>query len=168
MPQATPGARKIADELDVNLEDVTGTGKKGYILEGDVAQYANSMVPATAAEPFAEHGREQDLGFIPLGEMTPAGVRELLAGVVLPVSILGDLRFRQDKDDEFNGGDLLAIRPKAVGGRFRSTPAVLGWFVADRGLFAPKVEDEILVVTPQPEPEQVVEIPEGNGFALSE
>ncbi len=143
MPQATPGARRLAKELDVDLEKVAGTGKKGYILVGDVQDYEQEAPP-----PFDHEMNEE------------------FDGEVYPVSEIYKMRFRQDDPatGELIGEDLIGIRPKAVGGRFRSSAGILGFFVADRGYFVNGTE---VVPEPEPEPKKEPE-KEAEGFAVSE
>lgn len=123
---AAPAARLLAKDLGVAIEGVEGSGKRGYVTVADVRRQA-----ALPADGIRGNGKGQ------------ADVHEDYEGEVLPVSALYKLRFRQDNGSGVMlGEDLLAIRPKAVGGRFRSSEGILGWFVADRGFFAEPVEVE--------------------------
>jgi hypothetical protein len=159
MTQATPGARKLATELNVDLETIEGTGKSGYVLEQDVRRVASLD---------ATNGKG------PLPPFPHGEIHEAFEGEALPVSDLYKLRFRQD-DGEGNlvGEDLLAIRPKAVGGRFRSSEGILGWFVADRGFFQESTPGGLPPGEPEPEskPEStplLAGVDEPSGFAVSE
>ena len=40
--RATPAARKLADDLGINLYDVTGTGSNGRVHKEDVETYQNT------------------------------------------------------------------------------------------------------------------------------
>ncbi len=123
MPQATPQARKIAKEVGIDLETVQGTGKSGYITLTDVE---TAMLATNGKDPGPDPGPP----FSP-------ELHEDFDGDVYPVSELYKMRFRQDDPvtGEFVGDDLLGIRPKAVGGRFRSHQGILGFYIADRGFF---------------------------------
>lgn len=55
--QATPLVRKIAQELDVDLASVHGTGPQGRILEEDVRAAATVSVPGTGTGPEETGGR---------------------------------------------------------------------------------------------------------------
>lgn len=44
LPEVSPVARRMADDLGINLVHVSGTGPRGRILAGDVRQYAQSSV----------------------------------------------------------------------------------------------------------------------------
>lgn len=52
---ATPAVRHLTKELDVNILDVTGTGKDGRVLKDDVYQFAKQRdgAPSTSQEPFS-------------------------------------------------------------------------------------------------------------------
>ncbi|KKN64475.1 hypothetical protein LCGC14_0490880 [marine sediment metagenome] len=144
MPQATPGARKLAKELGVDLDNVQGSGKSGYIVEADVRRMVVN----------APNGRPEQ------GPPFTHEMKEDFDGEVYPVSELYKMRFRQDDPvtGDMVGEDLLAIRPKAAGGKFRSHDGVLGFFVADRGYFGEPAE-----VKPKDEPDET-----GHRPALSE
>ena len=76
--RATPLVRRVAQELGVELEGVTGTGPQGRITETDVRNAAASVAPASGVRP----GREAVEGArgnreVPLVE----GRREPLRGV---------------------------------------------------------------------------------------
>lgn len=143
MPQASPSARRKAIELHVDLMDVIGTGKSGYITVDDVARYRNNGATPEATPPHASVAKG-----IP---------HEDYDGEVLPVSVLYKLRFRDDDPltGEFTGEDLMAIRPQTVGGRFRSSTGFLGWYITDRGFFN---EPEETVPEPVPDVPPVDEI----------
>ncbi|KAI9644669.1 hypothetical protein NHQ30_006693 [Ciborinia camelliae] len=57
---ATPAVRHLTKELDVNILDVTGTGKDGRVLKEDVHQFAKQRdgAPSADQEPFAEADSE--------------------------------------------------------------------------------------------------------------
>jgi len=146
--QASPAARKLAEIGRVDLENVTATGKSGYITKGDVARYLNNgaTAPLEAVPPHASVAKG-----IP---------HEDYDGEILPVSALFNLRFRQDDGfGEMVGEDLLAIRPKIVAGRFRSSAGVLGWYTTDRGYFN---EPEETVPDPVPDVPPVDEVDPDN------
>jgi pyruvate/2-oxoglutarate dehydrogenase complex dihydrolipoamide acyltransferase (E2) component len=68
--RATPLVRRIAQELGVALEDVTGTGPQGRITESDVRSAAASGAPTSGVRP----------GTGPEGTREPLrGVRRLIA-----------------------------------------------------------------------------------------
>jgi pyruvate dehydrogenase E2 component (dihydrolipoyllysine-residue acetyltransferase) len=64
--RATPLVRRLAQELDVDLEQLTGTGPQGRVTETDVREAATSERPTTAR---AAEGRREPL----------RGVRRLIA-----------------------------------------------------------------------------------------
>ncbi|ESZ90306.1 hypothetical protein SBOR_9311 [Sclerotinia borealis F-4128] len=53
---ATPAVRHLTKELDVDILDVTGTGRDGRVLKEDVHQFAKQRdgAPSTSQEPFVE------------------------------------------------------------------------------------------------------------------
>ena len=154
MPQATPQARTLAKLARVDLENVKGTGKSGYILKGDVVEYLASL---------SGNGKPEQ------GPPFTHEMKEDYDGKVYPVSELYKMRFRQDDlvTGEMVGEDLLAIRAKAAGGRFRSHDGVMSFFVADRGFFTDPVKIEKTV-----KDEPVVEVSQGDtegpGLTVSE
>ncbi|KKK55101.1 hypothetical protein LCGC14_3077970 [marine sediment metagenome] len=153
MPQATPGARRLAKELGVDLDDVKGTGKRGYILEGDVTAYLPGHLAVTEAALETANGKEA------LPPFPDPAKHEDYKGEVYPVSALFKMRFRQDDGHgDLVGEDLLAIRPQVVGGRYRSHEGTMGWFVADRGFFLAPVESIPVDLPDEPEP---VDLPDG-------
>ena len=135
MPQASPSARRKAIELQVDLLDVTPTGKSGYITVGDVQGQAKKNMAPEPAAPFLPPSEHEDFEH---RDLSPQEVRDLVRGVVFPVSLLGEMRFRDDhyNQTEWQGDDLMALRPKTAAGRYRSNDGILGWFVSDRGFFA--------------------------------
>lgn len=46
---STPGARRLAASMDVDISQVTPTGPRGRVTEGDVRAFAESQQPAPAA-----------------------------------------------------------------------------------------------------------------------
>ncbi len=46
---ATPAARRVANQLGVNLRDVSGTGPKGRVQQADVESFAQSLIAEVAA-----------------------------------------------------------------------------------------------------------------------
>ena len=50
-------ARKIAEEANVNIADVSATGKDGRATKGDVLNYINTPAPTVASKPVS--GREE-------------------------------------------------------------------------------------------------------------
>jgi len=56
--KAMPSVRKYARENDVNIQSVTGTGKKGRILKADVDSYLSGGQPSDDA-PEAEAAKEE-------------------------------------------------------------------------------------------------------------
>ncbi|TEY44431.1 hypothetical protein BOTCAL_0350g00090 [Botryotinia calthae] len=61
---ATPAVRHLTKELDVNILDVTGTGKDGRVLKEDVQQFAKQRdrAPSKTQEPFikADEGPQKE------------------------------------------------------------------------------------------------------------
>ncbi len=47
--QASPLARRVADELGIDLQNVPGSGPQGRIVTSDVRQFAQQRAPVTAA-----------------------------------------------------------------------------------------------------------------------
>ncbi len=82
---ASPRARKLAREHGVALEEITGTGPNGRIVERDVQAYLDSMPKVTpVARQLAEHlgvDLRQVTGTGPQGRITKADV-EAAAAVV--------------------------------------------------------------------------------------
>ncbi len=155
MPRATPGARRLAKEVGLDLDNIAGTGKSGYIVEDDV----RARLEAT----LAANGKPEQ------GPPFTHEMKEDYDGEVYPVSELYKMRFRQDDavTGDMVGEDLLAIRPKAAGGKFRSHDGVLGFFVADRGYFAEPTEHP----GPKPPPDELKAEPadtEAPGLTVSE
>ena len=147
--QATPRARQIAKQHNIDLETVEGTGANGYIVPKDVEALISTRAETT-------NGKAPKPVVIPEREHVPPASDKLLAeleNVALPVSVLFKLRFRQDfpGTEKPAGKDLLGIRAATVGGTYRSDPSILGWFVADRGMFA------------EAKPKQKLSLAEGQG-----
>lgn len=49
-----PAAKKLADERDIDLSQVSGTGKGGRITKEDVVNFTPAVVPASASAPAAK------------------------------------------------------------------------------------------------------------------
>ena len=69
---STPGARKLAASLGVDLTQVTPTGPRGRVVEADVRAHADKEAPA--AEPSRPPGLPEPSKVVPL-----AGVRKSIA-----------------------------------------------------------------------------------------
>lgn len=52
---ASPAAQKLADENGIDLNNVTGTGKDGRIVHGDVVAYIEADSPQDEAQPDAKY-----------------------------------------------------------------------------------------------------------------
>ena len=168
MPQASPAARALANEHSIDLFEVKGTGKKNYITIADVKQAIEDTRLPEAAPPFIEPSFHEDFEF---EDLSPEAATALLSGIVLPVSVLPKLRFRQDSADEqeWSGDDLLALRRKTAGGRYRSNDGILGWFVSDRGFFVDPVENPGPIDVELPPEAQKPAITElGDSFQVTE
>ncbi len=153
--QATPRAREMAKAHSIDIAEVTGSGKSGYVVPIDITRHMTYLeyleyfetleqkeAPPQESKPEVHEEHE-----FPFQDASPELVGELLSGALLPVSVLFSLRFRQDTaEGELNGDDVLAIRPSPVGGLYRSDQSILSWYVADRGYFAPEPDP----VKPQP------------------
>jgi pyruvate dehydrogenase E2 component (dihydrolipoamide acetyltransferase) len=63
-PRATPVARRLAAELDVTLDGVTGSGPGGRIVRADVRRAAGSAAPTAA--PSATRGGRGETTEVPL------------------------------------------------------------------------------------------------------
>ena len=63
LPHASPGMRRFARELGVDLTRVSGTGPKGRILESDVQAYVKAALstPKSSAEPAHSNSAPLDL-----------------------------------------------------------------------------------------------------------
>ncbi len=137
MSKATPAVRALAEEYGLDLTNIEGTGKSGYILKVDVEARLEATLNAAndAQPPFIPTSDRSDV--LQLDDRSPEEATALVSGVVLPVSLLPKMRFRQDdaEGQEWAGDDLLALRRKTAGGRYRSNDGILGWFVSDRGFF---------------------------------
>src|SRR6185295_2400278 len=59
---ASPGVRKLARELGVDLGNVRGSGDKGRILKEDVEAFAKRGPAAPAAKPAAPSGAGTGVG----------------------------------------------------------------------------------------------------------
>ena len=72
--RSTPGARKVASSLGVDLAQVTPTGPGGRIVEADVRAFAEQQTVAPAVVPSTPAARRlaQQLG-ADLSEITPTG-----------------------------------------------------------------------------------------------
>ena len=72
--RSTPGARKVASSLGVDLAQVTPTGPGGRIVEADVRAFAEQQTAAPAVVPSTPAARRlaQQLG-ADLSEITPTG-----------------------------------------------------------------------------------------------
>ena len=58
---ATPAVRGLLKELDIDILQVTGTGKDGRVLKGDVHKYAASRSPTESpSEPFATSEQSEE------------------------------------------------------------------------------------------------------------
>jgi pyruvate dehydrogenase E2 component (dihydrolipoamide acetyltransferase) len=70
---STPGARRLADNLGVDLSQVTATGPRGRVVDSDVRAYAEGQ--KTAAGPGLPPGLPEPSSTVPL-----AGMRKSIAG----------------------------------------------------------------------------------------
>jgi pyruvate dehydrogenase E2 component (dihydrolipoamide acetyltransferase) len=80
---ATPVVRKLARDLGVDIEAVTGTGPEGRVVESDVRKAAGGAVPATAARP-----DEERLPF--RGKRRMAAKKMVLSKSTIPHALLVD------------------------------------------------------------------------------
>ncbi|MFQ5552121.1 MAG: dihydrolipoamide acetyltransferase family protein [Thermoplasmata archaeon] len=90
---ATPAVRRLARELDVEIQEVTGTGARGRISEDDVRAFAEGGAPAEAevAEevppeeaPAEEEAAEEALVEEPPAEEAPAEPAPVVEDVAAP------------------------------------------------------------------------------------
>ena len=74
--RSTPGARRVAASLDVDLSQVTPTGPGGRIVEADVRAFAEQQSAAPAVVPSTPGARRlaSSLG-VDLSQITPTGPR---------------------------------------------------------------------------------------------
>jgi pyruvate dehydrogenase E2 component (dihydrolipoamide acetyltransferase) len=80
---ATPAVRKLARDLGVDIEAVTGTGPEGRVVESDVRKAAGGAVPAAAARP-----DEERLPF--RGKRRMAAKKMVLSKSTIPHALLVD------------------------------------------------------------------------------
>lgn len=57
---STPRARTVAEEKNINIEEVVGTGPEGLIIERDVKNYANNEAAQPKATPLARKIAQQN------------------------------------------------------------------------------------------------------------
>jgi pyruvate dehydrogenase E2 component (dihydrolipoamide acetyltransferase) len=70
-PRSSPLARKIAARLDVNIDEIVGSGPRGRIIAADVQRAAREMkqaVPSATAEPTPVSARPEMPTAVPLEE----------------------------------------------------------------------------------------------------
>ena len=74
--RSTPGARRVAANLEVDISQVTPTGPGGRVVEADVRAYAEQQAAAPTVIPSAPGARRlaASLG-IDLSQVTPSGPR---------------------------------------------------------------------------------------------
>lgn len=114
MPRGTPRAYQLAKELGISLTGVHGSGKNHYITEDDVRALAEAE-GIEIPEPEVETATEPEVGTVPSDfdrdVMGPVEGLILADEIVLPVSVVERLRFRQDDaHGNWVGNDLLALR----------------------------------------------------------
>jgi 2-oxoisovalerate dehydrogenase E2 component (dihydrolipoyl transacylase) len=79
-PRSTPPVRKLAKDLGVDLEHVTGSGPGGLITRDDVRNFVGGGdLPAAAQELAGEAGQAQEL--VPSGQPGAREVRTPIKGV---------------------------------------------------------------------------------------
>src|SRR5699024_6544647 len=77
---AMPSVRKYARDNEVNIQEVTGSGKNGRIMKEDVDQFLSGDQPADKAEQATETKTETQLAkYEPKGEY--AETREKMSGI---------------------------------------------------------------------------------------
>jgi pyruvate dehydrogenase E2 component (dihydrolipoamide acetyltransferase) len=77
---ATPATRKLARELDVDIDQVPGSGEKGRVLKEDVRRFAEEGPPTPepeAAAPTAEAARKEAPDVEPLQQDEPVPLEGL-------------------------------------------------------------------------------------------
>ncbi|EON61337.1 hypothetical protein W97_00550 [Coniosporium apollinis CBS 100218] len=66
---ATPAVRHLTKELDLDIADITGTGKDGRVLKEDVQKHASSLKEAPALSPAATtepHAEDKTIPLTPI------------------------------------------------------------------------------------------------------
>ena len=75
----SPAARRIAEEENVKLSEVTGTGKHGQVTKSDLVEYLESKgSPPSASQPSAEPAIDVPISSIPAAELPSRTTRRKL------------------------------------------------------------------------------------------
>jgi pyruvate/2-oxoglutarate dehydrogenase complex dihydrolipoamide acyltransferase (E2) component len=105
MPHITPAAEELIEAEGINPSEIQGSGAGGNILKSDVEAYlaGNGKAPEEDAEPVPV-----PVPVPPMVESTEDEEAAIIELVVLPASIIPDLRFRLGDDlaqlDQFERG----------------------------------------------------------------
>src|SRR5699024_12665725 len=79
---AMPSVRKYAREQEVNIQDITGSGKNGRVLKEDIDQfvYGETEEPEEASAYASKHEQTQTTeGTYPENRETMCGIRRAIA-----------------------------------------------------------------------------------------
>jgi 2-oxoglutarate dehydrogenase E2 component (dihydrolipoamide succinyltransferase) len=75
----SPAARRIAEEENVKLSEVTGTGKHGQVTKSDLVEYLEAKTsPPSATQPSAERATTVPISLIPAVELPSRTTRRKL------------------------------------------------------------------------------------------
>jgi pyruvate dehydrogenase E2 component (dihydrolipoamide acetyltransferase) len=92
---AAPSVRKIARDLGVDIETVTGTGPAGRVLENDIRQHARaSAAPSSAIPKYSEvleEAHSSDIERIPLSQTRKTIARNMELSWTIPRAVHMDL-----------------------------------------------------------------------------
>ncbi len=104
---ATPAARKVARDLGVDIQQVTGSGPSGRVKKEDIQAFANSSKQGTSVPSFAPSAisRQGEVSVMPISKLRKSIVKAMtVSKQVIPHTVLMD---------EVVIDDLVALRSRA-------------------------------------------------------
>jgi len=89
---ATPVARQMAKELNVNIHEVKGSGEFGRVLKEDISKAAESKsTPQTLSVPKVSMSAKGEVEYVPISNLRKAVVRSMtLSKQIIPHTVLMD------------------------------------------------------------------------------